>query len=238
MQKSCRAIMKMDNSRSPHSVLKLRIPFGNCIDKICFVLYIMLSKLHLFLNTVWHNLEVLSPESTPKLCQSNIVQNLFLKIMNISHVQKHTICVNGHQKIEILPKSHPKWPKIAKSVLSKIIIDWMLLLKKSYFFSSFWMPKISIFWMRFLWRDHCAPWLLKKKVTIIIQQHTAGYKHCILCVTVWYGKPKLFSTIVHTNWFNDFARPPAHLKVYTGWLVTINVSFSYKFIWYFQTLNR
>ena len=137
MQKSCRAIMKMDNSRSPHSVLKLRIPFGNCIDKICFVLYIMLSKLHLFLNTVWHNLEVLSPESTPKLCQSNIVQNLFLKIMNISHVQKHTICVNGHQKIEILPKSHPKWPKTAKSVLSKIILDWMLLSKKSYFFFPF-----------------------------------------------------------------------------------------------------
>ena len=78
-------------------------------------------------------------------------------------------------------------------------------------------------WMRFLWRDHCAPWLLKKKVTIIIQQHTAGYKHCILCVTVWYGKPKLFSTIVHTNWFNDFARPPAHQKLHSAWLVPINL---------------
>ena len=77
--------------------------------------------------------------------------------------------------------------------------------------------------MRFLRIDHCAPWLLKRKVTIIIQQQAAGYKHCILCVTVWYGKPKLFSTIVHTNWFNDFARPPAHLKLHSGWLVPINV---------------
>ena len=141
--------------------------------------------------------------------------------------------MNGHQKIEILPKSHPKWLKIAESFLCKRILDWMILLKKffiflfllnawNWLFSEWDSYELAIFWMRFLWRDHCAPWLLKKKVTIIIQQHAAGYKHCILCVTVWYGKPKLFSTIVHTNWFNDFARPPAHLKLHSGWLVPIN----------------
>ena len=100
---------------------------------------------------------------------------------------------------------------------------WLSIIIEKILIFIFECLKLAISWMLFLWRDHCAPWLLKKKVTIIIQQHTAGYKHCILCVTVWYGKPKLFSTIVHTNWFNDFARPPAHLKLHSGWLVPINV---------------
>ena len=112
-------------------------------------------------------------------------------------------------------------------LLVHVAIEWPFMQGPSVCVANFQDYKITLFFgclqlakyfpNEILWRDHCAPWLLKKKVTIIIQQQAAGYKHCILCVTVWYGKPKLFSTIVHTNWFNDFARPPAHLKLHSGW---------------------